>query len=626
MRVLDPACGSGNFLYVTFEHLKRLEGEVLDALEGFGEGQDLLGLEGTTVDPHQLLGIEVNPACSGDHRHGALDRLPAMALPHKEDLLTPEPVIKKFRNIECRDAVLVWDSIELVLEEDGKPVTRWNGITTKAHPVDRVSRYPTRRIASRCRSMSTRWQGRVARGDFVVGNPPFIGNWRMSAGPRRRLRRSAAQDLQGGAGEHRVRHVLVAQGGRADPKGQGSGASVSSPPTAFRRPSTAKSFSTTWGPSRRSRWCSPSPTIPWVDSADGAAVRIAMTVGQGGELPGTLQRVTGERSAGGEGLAVDLQTRTGKLFADLTIGANVAGAEQLRANADLCAMGVKLHGEGFQVAQEETTSLGLGRIPGLEKYIKHFRNGRDLAQRPRGLMVIDLFGLQPEEVRSRFPEVFQWVLERVKPERDQNNRASYREKWWIFGEPRKDLRPALEGLDRYIATVRTAKHRIFQFVPSDIIAESKIVVVASDVGELSWEFSLVKAYTSVGHWLLGGGWVSEMIQRYNRHGLFRTPFPFPMRPRTEGAASAELAEALDAHRKKQQATHPELTMTGMYNVLESCGRVRRSRQRRRSSTSKASCPCSKKSTTTSTPRCSTPTAAARHLRRGDYRAARGAQR
>ena len=33
VRVLDPACGSGNFLYVTLEHLKRLEGEVLDTLE-----------------------------------------------------------------------------------------------------------------------------------------------------------------------------------------------------------------------------------------------------------------------------------------------------------------------------------------------------------------------------------------------------------------------------------------------------------------------------------------------------------------------------------------------------------------------------------------------------------------
>ncbi len=37
IRVLDPACGSGNFLYVTLEHLKRLEGEVLEALEAWAK-------------------------------------------------------------------------------------------------------------------------------------------------------------------------------------------------------------------------------------------------------------------------------------------------------------------------------------------------------------------------------------------------------------------------------------------------------------------------------------------------------------------------------------------------------------------------------------------------------------
>jgi len=39
IRVLDPACGSGNFLYVTLEHTKRLEGEVLQALYSYGERQ-----------------------------------------------------------------------------------------------------------------------------------------------------------------------------------------------------------------------------------------------------------------------------------------------------------------------------------------------------------------------------------------------------------------------------------------------------------------------------------------------------------------------------------------------------------------------------------------------------------
>src|SRR3546814_382964 len=83
--------------------------------------------------------------------------------------------------------------------------------------------------------------------------------------------------------------------------------------------------------------------------------------------------------------------------------------------------------------------------------------------RARGVMVIDLYPLQEVEVRNRFPAVYQWVADRVKPERDQNNRKVYRDSWWIFGEPRRELRPALQKLDRYIATVETSKHRYFQF-------------------------------------------------------------------------------------------------------------------------------------------------------------------
>ena len=60
LKVLDPACRSGNFLYVTLAHLKRLEGEVINQLEAFGQTQDSLGLEGETVTPQQLPGIELN--------------------------------------------------------------------------------------------------------------------------------------------------------------------------------------------------------------------------------------------------------------------------------------------------------------------------------------------------------------------------------------------------------------------------------------------------------------------------------------------------------------------------------------------------------------------------------------
>ncbi|MET0623097.1 MAG: type IIL restriction-modification enzyme MmeI [Pyrinomonadaceae bacterium] len=170
VRVLDPACGTGNFLYVTLEHMKRLEGEVLTALEDFGEQQREL----IEVDPHQLLGIEVNP------RAAAIADL-VLWIGHLQwhfrtrgDALPQEPVLKKFHNIENRDAVLAYDGVEAVADEGGNPVTRWDGRTMKPSTVtgepvpDETARVPVLRYTN---PRKAEWQA----ADFIVGNPPFIG-------------------------------------------------------------------------------------------------------------------------------------------------------------------------------------------------------------------------------------------------------------------------------------------------------------------------------------------------------------------------------------------------------------------------------------------------------------------
>lgn len=90
-----------------------------------------------------------------------------------------------------------------------------------------------------------------------------------------------------------------------------------------------------------------------------------------------------------------------------------------------------LAGSGFIVTPEEATSLGLGGLKDLERVIRDYRNGRDLTQGPCGVKVIDLFGLTVEEVRELYPTVYQWVRERVKPERDQSRDKGFREKWWL---------------------------------------------------------------------------------------------------------------------------------------------------------------------------------------------------
>ena len=134
-RVLDPACGSANFLYVTLEHLKRLEGEVVNQLEALGHTQDQLGFEGETVTLQQLRGIELN------ERAAALAELVLWIgylqwhIRTRGRASVAQPVVHNYGNIECRDAVLAWDAQEPAYDEHGKLLSRWDGRTFKTHPV-----------------------------------------------------------------------------------------------------------------------------------------------------------------------------------------------------------------------------------------------------------------------------------------------------------------------------------------------------------------------------------------------------------------------------------------------------------------------------------------------------------
>ena len=175
--VLDPACGSGNFLYVTLEQMKRLEGEALNRQRDLG-GAPRLALEGFTVTPQQFRGIEVNPRAAAIaelvlwigylqwHRRTRGEVVPA------------EPIIRDFHNIERRDAVLAWDRVEPLTGADGRPVTRWDGRTTKRHPAtgelvpDEAAQTPVWRYVN---PRPAAWPA----ADFVVGNPPFVGRARM---------------------------------------------------------------------------------------------------------------------------------------------------------------------------------------------------------------------------------------------------------------------------------------------------------------------------------------------------------------------------------------------------------------------------------------------------------------
>ena len=177
--------------------------------------------------------------------------------------------------------------------------------------------------------------------------------------------------------------------------------------------------------------------------------------------------------------------------------------------------------------------------------------------------MIDLFGLPITGIQQRFPEVYQWVYDRVKPERDHNWRATYRNNWWIFGEPRAELRPALRGLSRYIATVETAKHRTFVFVDGSVLPDNKLVALAF---ENAYQLGILMSVVHL-TWTAANQALLEDRPVYVKTLCF-DPFPFPDCSEFQKQTIREIAERLDAHRKRQQQLHPWLTLTEMYNVLE----------------------------------------------------------
>ncbi|ABE40463.1 conserved hypothetical protein [Rhodopseudomonas palustris BisB5] len=533
-RVLDPACGTGNFLYVSLELMKRLEGEVLEALLDLGGQEALRGLGSHSVDPHQFLGLEINP------RAAAIAELVlwiGYLQWHFRTKGAPpdEPILRAFKNIKVKNAVLDWDGAPLPKIVEGK----------ETYPNPRRPEWPA--------------------AEFIVGNPPFIG----ASFLRARLGDTHAEALWSAHPQmnesadfvmywwDRAAELLTRKGTVLRRFGFVTTNSITQ---VFQRRVIERHFKA----KRPISLAMAIPDHPWTKATtDAAAVRIAMSVGETGRGDGLLQIVVNEAHLDSDTPIVELQGRVGPINSDLTIGTDLTTTVPLRASEGLASRGVTLAGSGFLITSEEAEHFGLGTHEKLKQHIRGLHNGRDLNQTSRRILVLDFLGLSEEEVRRHFPEAYQHLLRTVKPERETNKRASYRQNWWVFAEPRKEMRPALKDLGRYIGTARTAKHRIFSMLAGHSLPESEVIAVGSDdafiLGVLSSRLHV--------RWSLSKGGTLEDRPRYNNSMCF-DPFPFPDANPIQKQTIRVIAEELDAHRKRVLAEHPHLTLTGLYNVLE----------------------------------------------------------
>jgi len=524
VKILDPACGSGNFLYVTLEHLKRLEGEVLTTLAQLGGSGRLELGDGTTVSPRQLLGMELNPRAAAIA--DVVLRIGYLQWHLRTHGLTElrEPLLDDYQNIKQQDAILATDNPSLL----NPHLATW------------------------------------PEADFIVGNPPFVGSnvMKRALGDAyvKALRKAYNGQVPNSADLVMYWWYRAAQ---LVAKGQVErfGLITTNSITQALNRRLVQGFLADATQSISLIYAIPDHA--WVTASDGAAVRVAFTVGERGVLPGTLLKVAKETLVEGDAYDIEFTEQVGVIHADLTVDTNVVGTVGLRANAGLCNQGVKLGGDGFQVTPAEATALGLGKVVGLENYIHPYLNGRDILQQSRGLQVIDLYGLTVGEVLERYPTVYQRVWELVKPERDPNPRKSRRERWWLFFENQPAMRRSVEGLPRFIATNETAKHRVFTFLNKGTVPDCKLFVIASNdayhLGVLSSSIHIA--------WSLATGGRLEDRPVYSKVTCF-DPFPFPAATVEQQGKIRQLADQLDAHRKRQQAQYPSLKLTDLYNVVE----------------------------------------------------------
>jgi hypothetical protein len=557
-RVLDPACGSGNFLYVTLDLFKRLEGEVLALLHDLGETQELLETE--RVTPAQFLGIEVKRWAKEIAELVLwIGYLQWHYRTHGRLRPPPEPVLQNYGNIECRDAVLAWDRVELEVDEKGKPRTRWDGETFKRSPVtgenvpDDSARVAIERYVN---PRKAEWP----KADFVVGNPPFLGKLRivgfLGEGYAEALRATYAGDVPDSADFVMYWWSVAAERLRAGALRRFGFVTTNSITQVFNRRVVQHALEAE--PPARIAFAI--PDHPWVDEREGAAVRIAMTVvDMASAADGRLLQLTNEsESPEGVAVAVGFDERSGALHADLKVGANVSSARPLRSNVGLTSAGVMVGGQGFVLLPDDD-------VDGPPDVIRPLVNGNDILQRPRHARVIDFFGRSISEAEACAPSAFQRVLDRVKPERDSNPRALRRDRWWLFAEAMPQLRRMLAGLPRFVMSPETAKHRVFVMVEAGVLPQHPCVAFALDdafqIGVLSSSAHVVWSLAAGGRLGVGND------PRYNKTRCF-DPFAFPVPSAAVRERVCALGEKLDAHRKRQQAAHPDLTITGIYNVIE----------------------------------------------------------
>ena len=471
-RVLDPACGSGNFLFLSLHALKNIEARVIAEGEMLGLPRQFPG-----VGPQAVKGIELNAYAAELARItiwiGEIQWMIQNGYGAKKN-----PILQPLDQIENRDALL---------NDDGTEAT---------------------------------WP----HADAVVGNPPFIGsrklNKELGSSYVETVRKAYGKRVPNGAdfvcywfekARAAIQANHLARAGLVGTQAIRAGRSRE----VLRAIIETTKIGEAWSDE------------PWVN--EGAAVRVSIVCyGNGFEgvrLNGaSVSSITADLSSGDRGF-------------DLT------KAKKLRANRDVAFQGiiprgafVVNDGTAARWAALPTNPNGLTNAAVMVPYV----NANHILKRTAPSWCLD-FGQMEEAEAMLFEQPYAYAKAEIYPERQKTNQQEAKDFWWQHWCPRPEMNKALERVDRYIATPRVAKFRVFTWLEKSALPDSRLYAIARDdsatFGILHSRAHEVWAMaTSSRH----GDGTEGGRPTYNAASCFETfPFPEGMSPNIPAASYSD---------------------------------------------------------------------------------------
>lgn len=531
-RVLDPACGCGNFLYVAYREMRRLEMRILMRIhQEFGsKAREQAGTR-PQLKLTQFHGIDIN---------GFAVELAKVTL-----------MLGREQGIEETRSALASGQLDLPLEQE------------PALPLDNLDDNIVQADA-----LFTEWPEVEA----IVGNPPYLGSRFLAQEhgyPYARKVQAAFPDVPKMVDLcvywFRKAHDRLPENGRAGLVG-----------TNTIRQNETREASLDYVLANAGTITEAVSTQVWSGEAQVHVSIVNWIKGDDGHVgPRFLFTQRGDDSE-----AAFETAEVATINSALAARVDVSGARELAANQEpkRCFVGQYPFNEGFLLSPEDAHGL-VGLNASNKDVLFPYMIGRDLIESSYPSRWIIDFGQRSLFDAMKYPLPFAHVKERVMPdvlahaeaEKKATGKATTRwtrmaERWWQFRDYQPGTMAAITSVPRYIAVSRITKRPIFEFVSRAIHPDNTIVVFP-----LKDDYSYGLLQSGI-HWAWFVARCSTLTERfrYTSTTVFDT-FPWPQSPTLKQAqAVAKAAVELRALRRRVMDENG-WSLRDLYRTLETAG-------------------------------------------------------